>query len=275
MDVSGVPGPEQWSRVKKRLRAELGEDVFSSWFARVDLESRGGRRNRLFVGAHPFPEAVDPVALSRPAHQSVAERVWRHQSHRADRTRRNPGAAFRRCPGRQSGRRGHRRIAQVLGWRGSRNGGAGHDACPSGDGQRVPSGRVVRPVRCRGAGRRGARSEVHLLHLRGRPLECACARGCPPDRRQRPGHLQSALSSRQRRPRQDAPSARDCRGSAQWRAQGAVPDRRALHVPLRGGAEVAVGARLQGHAARHRPSAHRRHAVPARQADPAGSSATR
>ncbi|PTW62775.1 chromosomal replication initiator protein DnaA [Breoghania corrubedonensis] len=41
MDVSGVPGPEQWSRVKKRLRAELGEDVFSSWFARVDLESRG------------------------------------------------------------------------------------------------------------------------------------------------------------------------------------------------------------------------------------------
>ena len=41
MDVSGAPGPEQWSRVKKRLRAELGEDVFSSWFARVDLESQG------------------------------------------------------------------------------------------------------------------------------------------------------------------------------------------------------------------------------------------
>jgi chromosomal replication initiator protein len=27
-----------WDRVRSRLRAELGEDVFSSWFARVDLE---------------------------------------------------------------------------------------------------------------------------------------------------------------------------------------------------------------------------------------------
>ena len=29
---------ERWVRVKGRLRAELGEDVYSSWFARVDLE---------------------------------------------------------------------------------------------------------------------------------------------------------------------------------------------------------------------------------------------
>jgi chromosomal replication initiator protein len=28
-----------WDRVRRRLRAELGEDVFSSWFARVDLEA--------------------------------------------------------------------------------------------------------------------------------------------------------------------------------------------------------------------------------------------
>lgn len=27
-----------WDRVRRRLRAELGEDVFSSWFARVDIE---------------------------------------------------------------------------------------------------------------------------------------------------------------------------------------------------------------------------------------------
>ena len=32
-------GKEDWDRVKKRLRAELGEDVFSSWFASVELES--------------------------------------------------------------------------------------------------------------------------------------------------------------------------------------------------------------------------------------------
>ena len=31
-------GKEEWERVKKRLRAELGEDVFSSWFASVEIE---------------------------------------------------------------------------------------------------------------------------------------------------------------------------------------------------------------------------------------------
>lgn len=35
----GLSGLMEWDRIKKRLRAELGEDVFTSWFARVDLES--------------------------------------------------------------------------------------------------------------------------------------------------------------------------------------------------------------------------------------------
>ena len=30
---------ERWQQVKKRLRAELGEDVFTSWFARIELEA--------------------------------------------------------------------------------------------------------------------------------------------------------------------------------------------------------------------------------------------
>jgi chromosomal replication initiator protein len=30
---------ERWARVKRRLRAEVGEDIFSSWFARMDLVS--------------------------------------------------------------------------------------------------------------------------------------------------------------------------------------------------------------------------------------------
>src|SRR5580658_7230194 len=29
---------ERWQRVKNRLRTELGEDVFTSWFARMELE---------------------------------------------------------------------------------------------------------------------------------------------------------------------------------------------------------------------------------------------
>ncbi|MBA5776057.1 chromosomal replication initiator protein DnaA [Stappia sp. F7233] len=49
MDLQEVPGPEQWARVKKRLRAELGEDVFASWFARVDLEGHDDGTIRLSV----------------------------------------------------------------------------------------------------------------------------------------------------------------------------------------------------------------------------------
>ena len=32
------PNADQWLRVKQRLRTELGEDVFTSWFTRLDLE---------------------------------------------------------------------------------------------------------------------------------------------------------------------------------------------------------------------------------------------
>ena len=41
------PAPEQsndvqWGRVRERLRAEVGEDIFSSWFARLELERIDG-----------------------------------------------------------------------------------------------------------------------------------------------------------------------------------------------------------------------------------------
>lgn len=32
------PTAEQWARVKTRLRAEVGEDIFTSWFARIEFE---------------------------------------------------------------------------------------------------------------------------------------------------------------------------------------------------------------------------------------------
>jgi chromosomal replication initiator protein len=40
---------ERWSRVKGRLRAEVGEDIFSSWFARMDLEGVDNETARLSV----------------------------------------------------------------------------------------------------------------------------------------------------------------------------------------------------------------------------------
>lgn len=43
------PNQERWSRVKERLRTVVGEDVFSSWFARMEPESIEGDTAKLSV----------------------------------------------------------------------------------------------------------------------------------------------------------------------------------------------------------------------------------
>src|SRR5712691_6222600 len=43
------PNKERWSRVKERLRVLVGENVFSSWFARMELESSEGDTIKLSV----------------------------------------------------------------------------------------------------------------------------------------------------------------------------------------------------------------------------------
>src|SRR3569832_244785 len=40
---------DSWSRVKERLRADVGDDVYSSWFARMDLEGLEDKTVRLSV----------------------------------------------------------------------------------------------------------------------------------------------------------------------------------------------------------------------------------
>ena len=42
-------GAETWARVKRRLRAELGEDVFASWFARLEMDAVADGCARLSV----------------------------------------------------------------------------------------------------------------------------------------------------------------------------------------------------------------------------------
>ena len=44
-----LPEQERWLRVKQRLRAEVGEDVFSSWFAAMGLDAVEGDMVRLSV----------------------------------------------------------------------------------------------------------------------------------------------------------------------------------------------------------------------------------
>lgn len=44
-----TPDQDRWARVKGRLKAEVGDDVFSSWFARMDLEAVENDTVRLSV----------------------------------------------------------------------------------------------------------------------------------------------------------------------------------------------------------------------------------
>ncbi len=49
VEIAGEPAAEVWNRVKARLRAEFGEAVFSSWFARLDFEDSDAAALRLSV----------------------------------------------------------------------------------------------------------------------------------------------------------------------------------------------------------------------------------
>ncbi|MHA1158045.1 MAG: chromosomal replication initiator protein DnaA [Alphaproteobacteria bacterium] len=43
------PTAEQWTRVRAKLRAQLGEDVYSSWFGRIELEEIGPNQVHMSV----------------------------------------------------------------------------------------------------------------------------------------------------------------------------------------------------------------------------------
>ncbi|MEA1830730.1 chromosomal replication initiator protein DnaA [Methylobacterium durans] len=54
-----------WSRVKRRLRAELGEDVFASWFARLELEAVAAGTARLTVPTRFLKSWIESHYLDR------------------------------------------------------------------------------------------------------------------------------------------------------------------------------------------------------------------
>ncbi|NEU11011.1 chromosomal replication initiator protein DnaA [Methylobacterium sp. BTF04] len=66
--MSGVSGPDTvaaWARVKRRLRAELGEDVFASWFARLELLDVSGSTARLTVPTRFLKSWIESHYLDR------------------------------------------------------------------------------------------------------------------------------------------------------------------------------------------------------------------
>ena len=68
---------DAWARVKSRLRAELGEDVFASWFRGVEVEQVDGEVVHLTVATRFLRNwlAREMEAGSRTTHASGADSV--------------------------------------------------------------------------------------------------------------------------------------------------------------------------------------------------------
>ncbi|GJE25250.1 chromosomal replication initiator protein DnaA [Methylobacterium organophilum] len=70
---NGSDVPAAWTRVKRRLRAELGEDVFASWFARLELEDVSGGTARLTVPTRFLKSWIESHYLDRVLNTFRAE----------------------------------------------------------------------------------------------------------------------------------------------------------------------------------------------------------
>src|SRR5271165_6881910 len=71
---SGVPSLAQsWGRCSDRLRAELGEDIFNSWFGRIALETVGGDQARLSVPTRFLKSWIDTHYLGHITAALTAE----------------------------------------------------------------------------------------------------------------------------------------------------------------------------------------------------------
>ena len=94
-------------RVKKRLQAELGDAIYTSWFARMELREPGPR-HRPHQRAHPVPQELDPVPLQRAAADLLAVGAADRAAHRPFRAIRDPHSAALRLrtdrgrPGREA-----------------------------------------------------------------------------------------------------------------------------------------------------------------------------
>src|SRR5271166_2868466 len=70
----GLPSLSQsWQRCCDRLRAELGEDIFNSWFGRIELESVGGGQARLSVPTRFLKSWIDTHYLGHITTTLTAE----------------------------------------------------------------------------------------------------------------------------------------------------------------------------------------------------------
>ena len=55
----------KWERVAQRLRAELGEDLYSSWFARMEIEDLSEARLAVSVPTRFLKSWIETHYLSK------------------------------------------------------------------------------------------------------------------------------------------------------------------------------------------------------------------
>ena len=213
---------ERWRRVKERLRSELGEDVFSSWFGRMELEAVEQGRAAA-VGADALSAQLDPVALQREGAGAVAgggaEVTRLELSVRS--------ATIKVATAKPKAAGAHGAVPRAARWHGER--------------RRTRAGVPFMTVH-EALGGSPLDPRLNFRDLHRRPLEHACACRGKADRDQparRAADVQPALHPCRRRARQNPPAAGDHLGrQRQRRPQDALSDRRTVHVRLRLGAEA-------------------------------------
>jgi chromosomal replication initiator protein len=246
------PDQERWLRVKERLRAEVGEEIYQSWFASMELDRdrrAGGASDR----AHALPQELDPDALCREAARLLAGRsldVREDRRQRAQRVIRTAPPKPRPPESVESARDpriGRMDIGELRAAYAPVS--SGHDALGGSplDLRLTFDSFVV------------GRSNT-LAHAAAKQV----AVGAP----RRAGHVQPALHPCRRRPRQDPPAAGHHLGRQPRR------ERKVLYLTAEkfmygfvSALRNADRAGLQGSAARHRRAGDRRSAVPAGQVD--------
>jgi chromosomal replication initiator protein len=114
---------ERWGRVKQRLRVEVGDDVYSSWFARMDLDAIEGEVVRLsvptrflksWIQAHYIEKVLACWKAEDPALRRIelTVRTAVIRTHTRPKPERN-GEAERPAPA-PAGERGEARVASAL-----------------------------------------------------------------------------------------------------------------------------------------------------------------
>ena len=241
---------DRWSRVKGRLRSTVGEDVYTSWFARMDLESVQQESVRLSVPTRFLKSWIQAHYAERVLTCWQAEMPEVHRIDLTVRTAMRCATPAKEAPAALDARRNERS-----------------------DGRAAPELRAtaIAPVSASHDALGGSPLDPRLTFGsfvigRSNTLAHAAARQVAEGTAWRQRDVQSALHPRRCRPRQNPSAAGGDMGRQfRQRAQGAVSHRRKIHVRFCRGAEDPDRTCLQGSVARHRRACDRRSAVPAGQ----------